>query len=435
MIRIDLSQPKTLAVWRENPIGAFYELAKRAPGETALLDFTTDDIIIIQDAGRARHILRENGANYRKNFGGFLEFFGTSRITADGEHWEKLHKLSQPYINASRPEAVVQAVNRWFAEAVGALLEGRDAAGGVVVDMSLSRAAAAVVSEVALGFDELKVTDSLLDDFRSILELGSILSWNLGGVRAQTPEKRKHAEDARKRLTNVIEQAIANETAHGEGATLLRDLDAGRDDGVDVVAEVCSLLFAGFDTSASALGWGLFLLAAMPELQRHLRKQIYDACSDKPVTAEALSTLPDLLAFQNEVLRIFPPIPVLGRTSIEAETVGSVPIRRDQRVIISIIGLHHDPKYFDHPSQVRFTRYRDGLLDRALQGHLLPFGAGRRMCGGTKLANAELTAAFALLIRELEFNLPDQRPLEFKWTASLRRKDGQYLLVRPAPPQ
>ena len=50
----------------------------------------------MQDAGQIRHVLREQGARYRENFGGFAGFFGGTRLTTDSERWEYLQGLSQP---------------------------------------------------------------------------------------------------------------------------------------------------------------------------------------------------------------------------------------------------------------------------------------------------------------------------------------------------
>jgi hypothetical protein len=42
-----------------------------------------------------------------------------------------------------------------------------------------------------------------------------------------------------------------------------------------------------------------------------------------------------------------------------------------------------------------------------------------------------MTTAYAVMLRALEFNLPDQKPLQIEWTASLRRVGGQRLNIRP----
>ena len=430
VLRIDLSIPDVSAVWRQHTIAALYELAKTAPGQSCELALPRETVFVVQDAGLARHVLKENGTNYRKNFGGFSAFFGDSRLTADSPLWEKLQQLSQPFISAARPAEVVAASDRHFTTAAQQLLASRGDHGAIVADRELSRAAARVVSEVALGFETLDIDDQLLADFRTLLELGAAANWNFGGLALEGVEQRRADGDAAlARLGLAIGRAAETTIARAREPTLLGELAAARE--VDLVSEVCSLLFAGFDTSASALGWGLFLLAATPGLQQHLRSEVRRVCADAAITVEHLANLGDLVAFQEEVLRMFPPIPVLGRTSIAADVFGETRIAAGSRVLISIIGLHHDRRRFEAPWEVRLDRSLPAAERRVDQA--LPFGAGRRVCGGSRLANVEMTTAYAVLLRALEFNLPDQKPLQFEWSASLRRSGGQRLNIRPAP--
>lgn len=214
--------------------------------------------------------------------------------------------------------------------------------------------------------------------------------------------------------------------------TLLHVLKKGEADGVDLVGEICSLLFAGFDTSGAAIAWGAFLLAVMPDLQVFLRSKVRDACGDDLPSVERLNAIPELAAFQNEVLRMFPPTPILGRVATGSDRVGDIAIGEGQRVVVSIIGLHHDRNVFPAPASLRLARFPEGRMTREQTGHLLPFGAGRRVCGGSRVANAELTTAFAVLLQKLQFSIADDRKLRFEWNPSLRRRDGHYLLVREA---
>ncbi len=431
MARIDLNSPLAMTVWRNDTVGALYELAKRAPGETARIAIGNEEVLLLQDAHAVRHVLHTNGAAYDKNLGGFEGFFGESRITSDGTRWELLQQLSQPYISAAQPAKVVDVAAHAFAAAAESMLAGVDPAGGVAVDRDLDRAAVKVVTEVALDFDTLDVHDRLMDDFRDILSYGSQRSWNLGGASLpDDAERRARYLRAREHLGQVITSAAAGSTRGG----LLGALKQGASDhGVDLVGEVCTLLFAGFDTSAAAVSWGAFLLAAMPDLQVFLRAKVRDACGEGVPTLEQLNAIPELAAFQNEVLRMFPPIPMLGRIANAADRIGDQAVAKGQRVLISIIGLHHDSNHFPNPASLRLARYPEGRMTREQSGHLLPFGTGRRACGGSRLANAELNAAFAVLLQKLQFSIPDHRPLRFEWNASLRRKGGQYLLVRAAP--
>jgi cytochrome P450 len=206
----------------------------------------------------------------------------------------------------------------------------------------------------------------------------------------------------------------------------------GGSTGVDVIAEISSLLFAGFDTTAAAVGWGMFLLAASPDLQHDLRRQVRAVAGDGPITTGTLDALPDLWAFQQEVLRIFPSVPLIGRTAVADDEIGDVQVRQGQPVVVSLVGLHHDPRYFPSPAYVRLGRYKDGRAGKDIQGHHLPFSSGRRACSGSAIASVELGTAFAVILSQLEIALPDRAPLQFEWTGSLRRSGGHSFVVKPA---
>lgn len=428
MQKLDLQNGLVAAAWRENPIGTLFEMAKRAPGQALSLDFGPRTVLLLQGAEQIHHVLRTRSENYRKNFGGFQSLFGESRLTVDGPKWEFLQKLSQPHMNEASTPAVALSAYGAFAEAAESMLASREPGVPMVVDGWLNRAAARVASEVVFGFHDFDI-DQVLSDFRTVLRHGGSRNWNFAGSAVDTAEEREQQEQARLRLHNVVEWLIAEAANRDAESSLMRDIVLGEPLGADAVSEICTLLFAGFDTSATALSWALFLLAAAPDLQNFLRTKVREADRSTP---EAALNVAELLAFQNEVLRIFPPIPVLGRLSMAADSIEGIAIPGDQVVLISLLGLHHDARYFPAPAQVRLKRYVGGQLNPALRGHFLPFGDGRRACGGGRVANVELTVALATMIDKLEVNIADQEPIHFEWTASLRREGGQRLLVRPA---
>lgn len=432
MQTLDLQNGIVAAAWRENIIGSLYEMAKRAPGQPLTLDFGARKVLLLQDAEHIRHVLRTKAGLYRKNLGGFQSLFGETRLTVDGSRWDFLQKLSQPHINAASITGVAESAQKAFSAAARTLLDAGTAQEPLAIDSWINRAAARVASDMVFGFHDFDI-DQVLDDFRSVLRFGGARNWNFSGAIVETPSQRQVALDAKQRLAVVVERLIVEEAARNAETSLVRDIVMGEPLGADVVSEICTLLFAGFDTTATTVSWAMFLLAATPDLQRHLRAQVRASGFGQSARPEIAADIVDLVAFQNEVMRIFPPIPALGRLSIEADTIGDISVPPDQVVLISLIGLHHDARHFPAPAQVRLKRYVDGQLDRQLRGHLLPFGDGRRACGGSRVANIELTVAIATLIDQIEVNVAGSEPIKFDWTASLRRAGGQNLLIRAAP--
>lgn len=422
MLVIDLnSGPPLAAAFRDNLIGALYELAKRAPGEVVTLKVGRERVLVLQDVDHIRQVLRDQQGKYGKNFGAFGGLFGESRLTADGAKWEFLQGLSQPHISAARPQAVIEASIRAFRLAAETLLAAGEAE-PVVVDRAIDSATGRVVAEVAFGDHGIDL-DHAIDDFRQVLRYGAPRTWNLGGVRlGETVEDRTAYEAARLRIADAVHAALAR-TGRSD---LVASIDVGQRGGADPVAEMASLLFAGYDTTSAAIGWGLFLLAANPDLQGRLRQLIRGELAGAPPSLERLEQIDELHAFQSEVLRIFPPVPMLGRRAVAVDRIGAAETHKGQPVVLSIIGMHHDRRHVPAPAEVRLDR------SSALpEGHMA-FGAGRRGCAGSRIARVELATAFAVLIPALELALPDQARLQFDYVGSLRRLGGQRLRVRAA---
>jgi cytochrome P450 len=70
--------------------------------------------------------------------------------------------------------------------------------------------------------------------------------------------------------------------------------------------EVLTLLLAGHETTAAALGWTWWLLASHPDVDRRLGEQLA-ALGDGPITADALARAPLVSRVVHEAMRLYPP--------------------------------------------------------------------------------------------------------------------------------
>ena len=433
MIAIDFFSGPMAAAWRDNPCGVLYELAQRFPGQPVAMklgDRVT--LLLLQDAASARHVGHTNADAYGKHFGAFQGFFGESRLTADEPDWRRLQRLSQPYITAAPADQIVQSTARHVGMAIDSMLASPQSE-AVAVDAPLNRAAASVVADVTFGFGPDDLSPTLFADFREILSYASRIAWNVPGARqpAGSEDALTDALAARSRIGAGLDRLVAHQAETG-APSLLADLAAASRNGeADLLGEVSSLLFAGFDTSAAAMGWAMWLLSGSPQLQEKLRAEVRTALSGAPPTAHSVAAMPQLVAFQDEALRIFPPIPILGRRALVNDRIGDIQVAPGQIVLVSIIGLHHDQKVFPEPRRVSLTRHpADAPRDR--NGQFIPFGLGRRVCGGSRIANIELTTALALMLDRLQIGPPPPGPLLFDYQASLRRHGGQRFSLTPA---
>lgn len=90
-----------------------------------------------------------------------------------------------------------------------------------------------------------------------------------------------------------------------------------------------------------------------------------------------------------ETLRKWPPGIALERRclnnyTIQPELPDEKPlvIEKDISIIIPVVGIHRDPKYFPNPDKFDPERFSEENKPNIVPGSYLPFGAGPRSCIG-----------------------------------------------------
>ncbi|MEY4697440.1 MAG: cytochrome family protein, partial [Pseudomonadota bacterium] len=233
--------------WLQSPCSVLFEMAHRAPGQNIDMELGGRLFHIVQGADAMRHVLRDNLDNYPKYFAKYRGFFGESRLTADGDVWRRLRDRSQPFITAVTPGQVVHVAGRYFTEAVDALI----AQGGEVnVDTEVDFAAARTVGDTVLGFPFEAWGRGGLEEMRVILRFASLM--NFPTFAPGSPEyesRRAEATAALHRLGDRFRAAVIG--AGDDSAGLLRLIQKGDNEDVDLFGEMATHLFAGFDTTAA----------------------------------------------------------------------------------------------------------------------------------------------------------------------------------------
>ncbi|MEU2718376.1 cytochrome P450 [Streptomyces sp. NPDC007205] len=171
--------------------------------------------------------------------------------------------------------------------------------------------------------------------------------------------------------------------------------------GDELADQLISLIFAGHETTASAIAWTFYWLASHDQVRADLKAELAASPADGSSAAE----LPLLDAICRESLRITPPATLAGnRTLITDGELLSRPLARDTTLTPCIYLAHRQPDVYPRPEQFDPGRF----LGRKWTGqHYLPFGGGTRRCLGADLAMLEIRMVIAAALRRIELGRPD----------------------------
>uniref|UniRef100_A0A8D0XF17 Uncharacterized protein n=1 Tax=Sus scrofa TaxID=9823 RepID=A0A8D0XF17_PIG len=201
----------------------------------------------------------------------------------------------------------------------------------------------------------------------------------------------------------------------------------------DLRAEVDTFMFEGHDTTASGISWILYALASHPEHQQRCREEIQGLLGDgTSITWDHLDQMPYTTMCIKEALRLYPPVPVIGRELSKPITFPdgrSLPA--GITLSLSVYGLHHNPQVWPNPEEFDPSRFAPGS---ARHSHaFMPFSGGSRNCIGKQFAMNEMKVAVALTL--LHFELapnPSRIPVPIQRVV-LKSNNGIHLKLRKLP--
>ena len=170
--------------------------------------------------------------------------------------------------------------------------------------------------------------------------------------------------------------------------------------------ELMTLLFAGYETTATAMAWGLYLIQKHPEVRAKLLQEL-DTLGDSP-DPMSIFRLPYLTAVCNETLRIHPvAMLTFPRTVKEPVEISGYALDPGTILVGSMYLTHQREDLYPEPKKFRPERF----LERQFSPYeFIPFGGGVRRCVGEALAVFELKLVLAKILSSYELALTDDQP-------------------------
>ncbi|XP_049871939.1 cytochrome P450 4C1-like [Pectinophora gossypiella] len=181
---------------------------------------------------------------------------------------------------------------------------------------------------------------------------------------------------------------------------LLEAESKGEIDLAGIREEVNTFMFEGHDTTATALTFGLMLLADHEEVQERVREEIERVVGSRVPTMTDLGELKYLEAVIKETLRLYPSVPFIARTITEDFMLGDIMVPKNSEVAVHIYDVHRRPEIYPEPDVFKPERFLNGTTRHNYA--YVPFSAGPRNCIGQRFAMLEMKSILCEVCRNFK---------------------------------
>lgn len=383
------------------------------------LDSGSHRELLIRDPALSRHIFVTDFANFsNRALNDFpvedIEPLRWNMLVMDGERWRWLRHALAPAFTRTRLKAVIPLV-RELAERLRArvfnlpptVVDARELMSHYTVDF---------ISAYGFGLDANSINnkDNVLYRLAAKIFRNNILdslAINLKEMFPRTFKRVKYLgrieQDIFKLVNSIQLERDYKPSGRNDFMDLLlsirqRQADEKRTDDVwimddKLVAAQAFLFFAaGFETSASATSYTLYLLAQHQEAQERARAEVLAALERHSgvITYEAINEMTYLSWALKESMRLVPPAGNIHRQVTRPCYLPGVGLLEPGvRVIMSAWSFHRDPRYFPEPNEFRPERFNPDNLTPEAKLAYIPFGVGPRACIGKYLYKMYLNSS------------------------------------------
>ncbi|WP_236721300.1 cytochrome P450 [Trichormus sp. NMC-1] len=190
--------------------------------------------------------------------------------------------------------------------------------------------------------------------------------------------------------------------------------------------ELFTFLYAGYETTVTALSWAFYWLEKYPRVKVKLLQEI-DSLGDNPDPME-ISNLPYLTAVCEETLRFYPAVTfAFGRTAKQDMKIMGRFFEAGTTFYPCIYSVHHQEDVYPNSKRFRPERF----LERQYTPYeFIPFGGGSRYCLGYAFAMLEMKLLIASIVSKYNLKLADNQPIQpVRHLSTIKPSNGVPLVI------
>jgi cytochrome P450 family 110 len=358
-----------------------------------------------------------------------------SIMLIDGSRHQRERKLLMPPFHGEKLQTYAQQICLITQEITNQWQIGQP----FVVRSAMQKISLEVILQIVFGLREgeryqqlkplltswLDMTDSPLRSSMLFLPLlqqdwGKWTPWGQMKHRQQDVHELLQAEIVEKRGINnqgKVDVLSLLMTARDENGEAMTD--------EELKDELLTILFAGHETTATALAWAFYQVHQNPDILEKLQQEL-NSLGENPQPME-IAQLPYLTAVCQETLRMYPVLPVLlPRISKSSVNIGGYQFEPETTFMASIYLVHYREDLYPNPQQFRPERF----LERQYSpSEYIPFGGGSRRCLGYALALLEIKLVLGTVISNYQLALENNKPVKLQRRGFTLAPEGGVRMV------
>lgn len=412
---------KQLVEWIIDPLNIL-EQSFQKYGEVFTLNFRQNNpYIFVSNPETIQQILSQDRANFDsgRNNQILLPIVGENSILlADGKQHTRQRKLLSPPFHGEKIRHYGETIKKVTQKVTKKWENGKP----FLMRPAMQEITLEVVMQSVFGISDSDRNNELKTRLIKLLDLagGSILRSSLlffPALQKDFPGSPWRQFLQRQTLIHELIQAEIDqrrdEKKSGGNDVLSLLMSAEDEDGnpmsdAELRDQLMTLLFAGHETTATALAWAFYWMHKLPQVREKLLAEL--ATVTDVSDFKALNQLRYLHAVCMETLRIYPiAINTFPRITKSTLTIGDYQYPPETVLFPCIYLLHQREDIYPNPKQFQPERF----LEREFSPYeFMPFGGGSRRCIGDVFAPMEMKIVIATVLKQYHLALAEKKDVK-----------------------
>jgi cytochrome P450 len=391
---------------------------------------------VVSHPDHVEYVLRGNHRNFIKNKSGqkvLSEVLGQGLVTSEGDLWRRQRRLAQPAFQLDQ----IQKYSTVMVDFTKTMLAGWRPGETRNVHADMMRLTLEIVAQTlftaSVGDKAARVGAALDAVMKYWSGIGAMFRW---WKYLPTPGATRYRRAIRE-LDSIILETVAQRRAGDPGPEDLlsrflnaRDEDGSRMSDKQLRDEMVTLLLAGHETTAVALTFCFYLLAQHPEADARVAAELDEVLAGALPTARDIPRLRYTEWVVKETMRLYPPVPNVGREAVEDCEIGGYHIPKGAQIAVVQWMTHRDKRWFgEDADQFRPDRWDNDLARRLPRCAYYPFVDGPRICIGMHFAMMEAVLILATVASRYRLELAPGYKLKILPSVTIRPQGGMPVIL------